>query len=329
MSNGEDALQNILKIRQLRLRLLLIILMAFLLHVLARVIRNGAEPNILLIQIFSTLAVLGICGSTIYLIYSVADTRGFKLTVLCASASIMAGQLLNVLSGMPSLDYLFSGDYAGDLDLAEGVLSSLGLVLLLVAVFMALLQAVYMKWQLQLSEGKFKLLSIQDALTGLANRGRLDVMLQEEWLRSRREKLTISFMLIDIDSFKSYNDTLGHQAGDDALQQVGKVLRQYTRRPGDLPCRYGGEEFAIILPNTKFEGAVELGEIIRQGVEALRLPHPASGTADILTVSVGVSSSSLAAAQDASSLVLAADKALYRSKAQGRNRVLAAMDARV
>lgn len=165
-------------------------------------------------------------------------------------------------------------------------------------------------------------LSKTDTLTGLANRRQLDDTLEREWLRMKRNSRPLSVIMCDVDYFKIYNDNLGHQAGDLALQAVARALRETVVRPGDLVARYGGEEFAVVLPETNEAGACRVAESIRQAVMALGLPHVAAQAGDVVTLSLGVATvvdygPDLTPAW----LLSQADQALYRAKGAGRNRV--------
>lgn len=161
-----------------------------------------------------------------------------------------------------------------------------------------------------------------DGLTQLANRRRFDQYLEIEWRRLGREGLPLSLILCDVDFFKSYNDTYGHQAGDQCLYNIAEVLRVTIKRPADLVARYGGEEFAIILPNTPLEGAFQLAEDIQHQVRALAIPHLASKIDDCITISLGVAAVIPTVKFSPERLVAAADRALYQAKSQGRNRTL-------
>lgn len=182
----------------------------------------------------------------------------------------------------------------------------------------------------QLTESNVKLARVarQDGLTGLANRRALDEALDQEWRRGARDQKVLSFALIDLDSFKLYNDFYGHVRGDECLKTVASAVAQRARRPADLVARYGGEEIAVLLPGASEEGSRAVAEGVRRAVEALRLPHEGrhDGTAYV-TASVGVASVVPALSEDAWSLVEAADAALYQAKRRGRNRVVhAALD---
>ncbi len=161
--------------------------------------------------------------------------------------------------------------------------------------------------------GEFEQLSVTDALTGLLNRRYMEERLSEEIKRSNRHGFPMSFMMLDVDHFKSYNDEYGHPAGDAALKIVAQVIRE-TLRSADVAARFGGEEFSILLPQTTAEEAAAIAERLRSNIEHANFPHR------LVTTSIGVASCSadLCASAD---LVSAADKALYEAKRQGRNSV--------
>lgn len=173
---------------------------------------------------------------------------------------------------------------------------------------------------LQRANEELERLSRTDSLTGLANRRHFDEVLEAEWARMRREKQSCSLLMGDVDFFKRYNDTYGHQAGDQCLASVARVIRSQLKRSGDLAARYGGEEFATILLNTPSDGAQHVAETIRVAVEQLGLPHSASSVADHVTISLGVASLVPEGDLLPVELIRRADGALYRAKEAGRNR---------
>ena len=162
--------------------------------------------------------------------------------------------------------------------------------------------------------GEFEQLSVTDALTGLLNRRYIEERLMEEVKRSNRHGFPMSFMMLDVDHFKAYNDQHGHPAGDEALKMVAHVLRE-TLRGADVAARFGGEEFSILLPQTTGEEAAAIAERIRHNIEQTEFPLRK------VTISIGVASCSAELCVSAD-IVSAADKALYAAKRQGRNRVL-------
>ncbi len=166
-------------------------------------------------------------------------------------------------------------------------------------------------------------LAVKDGLTGLANRRSFDERLEADWLHAIREGSPLSLLLVDVDHFKLYNDTYGHQKGDACLKSVAEAMDRQVFRPADLAARYGGEEFAVIMPTTDEDGALHVAERLREAVFDLNLPHSASLTADRVTLSVGVASVIPSEDGKPQDLIEAADSALYRAKHAGRNRVMA------
>lgn len=161
-----------------------------------------------------------------------------------------------------------------------------------------------------------------DDLTQVANRRWFDDYLNREWQRMRRENQSLSLILCDIDYFKAYNDTYGHPAGDRCLREVAQAIQSAGMRSADLTARYGGEEFAVILPNTSAAGAKKVATKICARVKALQVAHANSGVCNYITLSLGVASTIPLSETDASMLIDQADKALYRAKKNGRNRVV-------
>ncbi len=183
---------------------------------------------------------------------------------------------------------------------------------------------------LEANHRELQQLVMTDSLTKLANRRRFDEELDKEWRRALRDGRMISLVMIDIDSFKLYNDHYGHPQGDRCLQQVAKALGGNVHRGGDLIARYGGEEFAVVLPNTHKTGAFHVAERIREAVWDSNIPHlygrrnPQNGELlrDRITISLGVANLLPAPELAASALVKLADEALYQAKAQGGNKVV-------
>ena len=178
--------------------------------------------------------------------------------------------------------------------------------------------------QQQLLEANLELrrLTHSDGLTGLSNRRYLDEYLAAEWRRGTRERSELSLLMIDVDNFKLYNDTYGHVSGDSVLKQIASTIERCLGQSGDLAARFGGEEFAVVMPATSPGAARLLGEKIRLAVEALRLRHAHSSTGNhTVTISIGGASIVPAPGLPTTLLIEAADRALYRAKHEGKNRV--------
>ncbi|QOR37651.1 GGDEF domain-containing protein [Billgrantia diversa] len=159
-----------------------------------------------------------------------------------------------------------------------------------------------------------------DGLLGIANRREFERVLKLEWRRAARERQPLSLLMIDIDCFKLFNDTYGHQAGDTCLRGVADVLRNAAARPGDMVARYGGEEMVVLMPHTSVEGAVRMAERIHAMLAERALSFSASPVAQHVTVSIGVSSMLPVRNANRSVLVRQADEGLYAAKESGRNR---------
>jgi len=175
---------------------------------------------------------------------------------------------------------------------------------------------------LRMKNRELKRLTNVDGLTGVANRRHLDDVLAAEWSRACRMGTVLSVIMVDIDYFKDYNDAYGHLMGDQCLRSVATALSEVVSRGGDLLARFGGEEFALVLPLTSLKGAVILANKLCQTIYALRIPHVGSEIADRLTISVGVSALMPKNHQTKDDLLAQADQALYIAKGLGRNRVV-------
>ena len=163
-------------------------------------------------------------------------------------------------------------------------------------------------------------LSTIDQLTGLPNRRGFDNQLSMEWGRAIREKLPINVLMIDVDHFKLYNDTHGHQQGDVALQTVANVFTQTLKRSSDYAARWGGEEFAVLLPNTDLNGALDVAETIRAEIEQTAIPG-IDGSVTRVTISIGVNTQIPTPSHSIDDFIFKVDKALYTAKKTGRNRI--------
>ena len=181
--------------------------------------------------------------------------------------------------------------------------------------------------QLSQANEQLELLSVTDALTQLANRRRFDSYLQAEWQRACRLGQPIGLMMLDVDWFKNYNDSYGHLQGDEALRQVGQLLKLGARRTTDLAARYGGEEFALVVPQADAGYLQQQAELLRFAFASLNIPHQSSPLGR-LTVSIGVAVWRPTMHESAELLIEKADQALYQAKNSGRNQVACAADLR-
>jgi diguanylate cyclase (GGDEF)-like protein len=178
---------------------------------------------------------------------------------------------------------------------------------------------VRMEAALEKANEQLKVLSGIDGLTQIPNRRKFDEYLASEWGRHIREKNQFSVIMSDIDFFKYYNDTYGHQAGDDCLQRVARAIHGCSCRSSDLVARYGGEEFVLVLPNTDLKGAAMVAERVRTSVKNLKIDHKSSAIDKYVTLSLGIASAIPGHGMSAKDLVALADKSLYEAKEAGRN----------
>lgn len=175
--------------------------------------------------------------------------------------------------------------------------------------------------QLKKANDALEHLAKEDGLTGIANHRTFQDYLDKEWDRARREQKPISLIMADVDFFKLFNDTYGHQAGDDCLIMIAQVMKSVLNRPADLVARYGGEEFGIIMPNTDLKGGAFIAKKIKQDIIDKQISFKESSIKNVVTVSLGVATLIPSKENDKSILILSADKSLYQAKRLGRNRV--------
>jgi len=161
-----------------------------------------------------------------------------------------------------------------------------------------------------------------DSLTQIYNRREFDRVLIQEWRRCARSRVSLSLLMVDIDRFKNYNDHYGHLAGDGCIRMLAQTMKESVDRTADLVSRYGGEEFAILLPDTGAEGALKVAHKIQQRINALKIPNKISDVADFVTVSIGCNTALPTQDGDMIALVAAADERLYSAKNKGRNRIV-------
>lgn len=165
-------------------------------------------------------------------------------------------------------------------------------------------------------------LSMTDTLTGLPNRRSFDTRFKSDWGRAQRERIPMSILVVDIDNFKKYNDTNGHQQGDVALQALAEKLTESLKRSGDFVARWGGEEFIVLLPNTNSKGSRVLAERIRKNAEDMIIPCLEDGAGEKITVSIGATTKEYEDKITTTEFFSRADEALYKAKNDGRNRAI-------
>jgi diguanylate cyclase (GGDEF)-like protein len=170
------------------------------------------------------------------------------------------------------------------------------------------------------TQQKLEVQASRDGLTGIPNRRIFDQTLNREWRVAARSGVVFAVLMIDVDCFKGFNDAYGHQKGDECLVAVAKLVQESLLRAGDFVARYGGEEFAVVLPGTSITAAQVIGERLRDGVAKLAIPNTSSLHLYV-TISIGVATSDTPGVTDMTSLLRAADQALYCAKNAGRNRV--------
>ncbi len=180
-----------------------------------------------------------------------------------------------------------------------------------------------MNAELRRAQGRLEQMALTDALTQIANRRHFNDRLTQTWTHGNREGQPLALLLFDIDYFKPFNDTYGHQRGDDCLLAIAQAVQAVVCRPTDLLARYGGEEFAVILPNTDRSGAAVVAQRIHQAVAALAISHETSTVSDRVTISLGLSVLTPGQGLPANLLLKQADQALYQAKRQGRDRTVA------
>jgi two-component system, chemotaxis family, response regulator WspR len=163
-----------------------------------------------------------------------------------------------------------------------------------------------------------------DGLTSLGNRRYCNEYLATEWKRQTRNEELLTILMIDVDNFKAYNDTYGHLAGDEVLIRVAESIQRVCARPGDFTARFGGEEFIMILSGTSAEGGQNVATKLRDAVSDMAIPHAGSKATETVTISVGIASAVPKMDQSPNLLIEAADRALFRAKAAGKNRVVVA-----
>jgi diguanylate cyclase (GGDEF)-like protein len=245
-----------------------------------------------------------------------------------AQASALQGVLLSIDSTQQSVWRMDDSTSRLNYQEAERLLNQLTTLIFIVGLFLGLIISLLLdktirdNHRLRLATQELERLANLDGLTQIANRRCFEEHLQQEWARAVREKNSLTLVLCDVDHFRLYNETYGHQAGDDCLRQLALILSRTAKRPGDLVARYGGEEFAIILPNTNTSGGIVVTHSIQESVAQLHLPHAASGGATSISLSFGVATVVPSQALSSAMLTELSDRALYTAKERGRNQIV-------
>lgn len=176
--------------------------------------------------------------------------------------------------------------------------------------------------ELQKANGQLQKIAHLDGLTGIDNRRFFDKQLQKEWELAEHHDKPLSLIMIDIDCFKAYNDTYGHQMGDECLKKVASQLSSSLKDTGEMIARYGGEEFAALLPESETNRAVIIAKHMLEAIEGLKIPHTGSTVTDHITISIGISCTVKGCHTTSDKLLNNADAALYQAKKEGRNRMV-------
>ena len=284
-------------------------------------------------QFFKTLSVLGLAFLVAGLVFGVSRYPLLFLLYpamfLVESVLAFSGSAVAVLGVALIAVYLTGGGlgpfgvWPKDLPVSRDVAIQIYLGFQLLALFPAsilLLERRRMATELSDTNEQLLMLASLDGLTGIPNRRSLDERFAQEWSRAVRLQTPVGLVMIDIDHFKQYNDLYGHHAGDECLQAVARVLYSEVRRTHDHVARFGGEEFALLLPHTDVEGAVHMAEILREAVENLAIDHRGCANG-VVTVSIGCAAITPKLGENKLSLLQMADAALYEAKRSGRNRV--------
>jgi diguanylate cyclase (GGDEF) domain len=263
---------------------------------------------------------------------ALAEKHAPDLILLDTAMPSMTGfDVIRVLKGQDSTRYIpviFVTESSTDAEEEKGLL--LGAVDYIAKPFKDFLVKARVQTHMQVVDHirTLERLCLVDALTGIPNRRQFDAQIVKEWKRAKREVRPVSLLMLDIDKFKNYNDTYGHLQGDVLLRAVARIQQESLLRPDDFVARWGGEEFAVILPDTDLPGALQVAERIRAGIEVADFPD-ALGNITKTTISIGVSSVKPNQDADLDEFITSADNALFKSKNEGRNRISAAQIAEV
>ncbi len=292
-------------------------------------------------QLLKTIPILAVAFGTATLIFSVNRYPLLFLlfpvlllveTVLAFSGAAIAVFVTSLIAVYMTI-HLHGpfGSWPAGLPVSRDIALQIYLGFNLVALFPASVLSIErrrMSEELRISNEQLSMLASMDGLTGIANRRSLDDAFAREWKRAIRLETPLAFLMVDIDHFKQFNDLYGHHAGDLCLKAVGEILKNHLRRSQDLAARFGGEEFAVLLPHADLPAACDLGEAIRSAVENLALRHEGSAWGCV-TVSIGCSAVIPVRGEEHVEMLKSTDSALYVAKQVGRNCVQPCASANV
>lgn len=292
--------------------------------------------SLLVSSLWGLTAVLFIpAGDVVYNMIVVVWMIGLSASAVSAYSAYMKAMLAFFLPVMfPAIIHLFV--LGGQFNTAVAVACCIYVVAVLRAMMpisREMTRAISANFRLEdeirerkIIEEKLREMSQQDGLTGLSNRHHFDEIIEAEWRRALRESGPLSLILMDIDYFKPFRDTYGHVEGDRCLREIGDIIQHVVRRSGDFPARYGGEELAIILPNTDLASAERIAETIRKSVQDLGIDHRGTEIKDcnVVTISAGVATIIPSRDTTPEQFIHTTDKAMYLAKEQCRNQVVTA-----
>lgn len=281
--------------------------------------KNIPERYIPLLSLTSTLA-----GILAVFIFDIINANVILLTVL-VYFTFLGGYLSGAISGFVTIIYTlyrFMEPQQPFVYTAENI-KSIAVTMIFVPLMIYIVgylkkDLISKNMELERANEVLRKLSVTDSLTSIHNRRYFDEVFSDEFKRASRFNIPIAMAIIDIDYFKEYNDIYGHIAGDNSLRSVAQRIQNQVQRTGDFAARYGGDEFAVVLPNTNLEGASVVCGRILEAVRDLKIPHNASDMG-MLTISIGIAVCSDFENLRSEDLINMADRALYKSKAKGRN----------